>query len=1160
MASLFSAKNETILALGNANLDFSLVKVEVKKEYEELGRALSVNRRESAENGQQHRTARRLGALFEESIPNIDVLASAYGQRASEIAIEHGRNASGSANLNTMGSAHNPSMSFQFGPFGSHAGIDGTSIYAAASSGSEVIALHLLACMLAKVFTSVEATAIWVQLVEGRLEELKAKTSNSQMSGITARIVTTMGSDIRREDLAAWDASARAWLEVANTVKRREDTQVKLIFRNIPNIHASKKTYNDIIENWRLAMVTLQKAIQGVPQDISNSAALLGITAWHIYPDIIVFDPIKHIHLKDTLVHAGGTISLGLVRNRTHDDVDVNWSVSLSHLRYYGEPVAIKRSLTMDTDRITIQDLQYIALGCVFSSWTNSFSLDVTEASECLVALGDCIGLSGGEDISHQSDVGWFALLVAAARNLLVSKGDIRENALYFIEFGRRRGRSFLDDSFQDIIPMFGLLNPFQLFLFSQTSESSKQEVEQQIGMYRELALDCGFANDECIVLSLPDVVSRGTQRGDSVRLDGHWEIASARPIQRPTNKRFQDGTLRCMERHTRWVHLDRTHDPALQYLVEQGDTQPDSPSSPTWDEIGQEWDDIMHSNALACSCLRENRKCDKDCSCRRQNKRCNSHCQCLQGFTGVQESLTCANVRACRMEYDAPEEDCFWLSFRGTMDVDHSTSLQNHYFVWRDPPIAFHSTYKRRDQRSEFEGFVGPHSPSSQDHQETFLTFGASYSQDDFRMNNIGGEVSFQPVHTSGRAALYLTDRSDINMPQITFSRLRNALRNGKISPGLLRDHISYVGRHGVKDFTRSLAGVDYTGRMFFRSLHAITAVVELYQHWLDATIKISITKSPIGAARWAQNLKKNEFNWSSCLAGHEHHETKTSVSRIHRATKFACIVMMESGGIDLHPDQLHLVMGIATGNSIYAAEYLLQDPSTEDRSGKSAFSGIKRIIGSLGEPGIVCLVPPKSTKRVLLDNTRHRLVGHDLFDGTVVDRFDQSSLHLTLTAWKLNLVVSQGSIDADVMLREALISVFDGSRWIADLDILKSLEDRATLKLPPCFCFEVDTFCSPSEFGRQLVSAFGARLKSISRWEELLLFHDNLLPQEIGAVRASGNWYARLSAMSLVSSIGCPITILPSGKMCLQCGQRLSSWRPWTPKSGQSPNLLIM
>lgn len=1147
MASIFSAKNETVLALANANLDFSLVKVEVKKEYEGLGRALSISRRESAENGQQHRTARRLGALFEEIVPDIDLLARAYGQRASEIAMMHERDANASTKLNSTGFAHGPSLSFQFGPFASHAGIDGTSIYAAASSGSEVIALHLLACMFAKVMSSVEATAIWVQLVEGRLEELKAKASNFQISGISARIATTMGSDIRREDLAAWDASARAWLEVANTVKRREHTQVKLIFQNMPNIQA--KNYSDIIENWKLAMATLQKAIQGVPQDISNGAALLGITAWHIYPDIIVFDPIKHIQFNDTLVNTGGTISLGLARDRTHDDGDVNWSVSLSHLRYYGEPVAIERSLTMDTDRITIQDLQYIALGCVFSKWTNTFSLDVVEASECFVALGDCIGIPCDEGVSQESDLDWLALLIAAARDLLNSQGEGRENALYFIEFGRRRGRSFLDDSSEELIPMFGLLNPYQLFLVSRNLENSDQEVEQQIGIYRDLALDCGFGNDECIVVSLPKVISRGAQQDEDVALGGRWEIASARPIERPTSKRFQDGTLRSIERHTRWVHLDRTHDPALQYLVEQGDTESDFQSSYPWGKNVQEWDDIMESDALACSCLRSNRNCDKDCSCRRQNRRCNSLCQCLHGFTGIQESLSCTNVRACRMEYDAPEEDCFWLSFKGTMDIDHCTSLENPSFASKDPPLAFHSAYQRREKGPEVEGSLT--SPSKAQ-PESILTCDARGSADDFRLNAMGGEVGFRQVHTRGRAGLYLTDQSDINMPQVTFPRFKNALLSGKISPELLRSHLCDVGRKGVKDFTRSLTVTDYTGLMVLRSLNAMAAIRELYQQWPDATIKISITKSPIGAARWC--------DWSSSPAGYEFHQMETSDSRLYRARKFACIIMMESGGIDLHPDQLGLVMGIATGNSIYAAEYLLQDPSAEDHSGKISFSGIKRIIGSLGEPGIVCLVPPRSTKRVLLDNTQHRTVRHDLFDGSMVDHFEQSSLHLTLTAWKLNLAVGQGSIDADVLIREALISVFDGSRWIADLDILKALEDPATLGFLPCFCPGVEILYSPDELGKQLKTAFGNRLKSISNWNELLLCQDNLLPEEIGTVRSSGNWYARLAAMALASSIGCPLTVLPPGKMCLQCGQRVRSWQPSTPKFGQSPNLLIM
>lgn len=906
-------------------------------------------------------------------------------------------------------------------------------------------------------------------------------------------------------------------------------------------------------------MVTLQKAIQGVPQDVSNGAALLGITAWHIYPDIIVFNPIKYIHLDDTLVHTGGTITLGLIRNRTDEEEgDINWSVSLSHLRYYGEPVAIERSLSIDTDRITIRDLRCITLGCLFSSWRNASRVDVIEACECLVALGTCLGLPATEGTSYQPEIGWLTPVIIAARDFMLSQDDERDTALYFIEFGMRRGRRFLDDSLQDVTPLFGLLNPYQLFRVSRDFEEWNHEVERQIKVYRQLACDCGFGNDESMIVSLPQVVSRGALHDEDTVFDGHWEIASAVPVPRPTKKHLQDSTFRFVERHTRWIHIDRTFNPALQPLVEHGDVRSYSQSEYPLDEDEEPLNQFLQLNPTACSCKQEKGKCYENCSCRKQGKKCTSLCQCLESFTGIQESLSCSNVRACRMECDAPEEECFWLSFRATMDIDHSTSLQNHQFEWKDAPIAFDSTYKRRDPCPELRDLF---SPFSEDQQEKLNTVTVGIPLDRYRINAVRSEVKFRPVHSYDRAALYLTDRSDVNMPQISFSELKSALLNGKISPELLRNHLSYVGRHGVKDYTESLDGVEYTGRMFFRSLNAIAAISELYQHWTGATIKISVTKSPIGAARWAQNLTGETFDLSSKLAGPEHYHTKLSISKMYRATKFACIIMLESGGIDLHPDQLELVMGIATGNSIYAAEYLLQDPTLEDRSGKSSFTGIQRIIGSLGEPGIVCLVPPQTTKRIQLDDTRHRLIRQDVFDGKLTDRFDQSSLHLSLTAWNLKLAVAQGSIDADVSLREALISVFDGSQWIADLDILQGLESPTNMKLSPCLCSEDQARCSPGALGQQLVNGFGPRLKSISRWDELLLCQDNLLSEEVGAVRASGNWYARLAAMALASSIGCPVTILPCGKMCLQCGQRMSSWRPLTPRSGQAPqNLLIM
>lgn len=84
--SLLSATNQNILALANISLDFSIVKIAAPAEYIGLGTSLSQRRHENAEDGPLHRTARKLGMLFEQIVPPIPDLIKAYGLRVSEIA------------------------------------------------------------------------------------------------------------------------------------------------------------------------------------------------------------------------------------------------------------------------------------------------------------------------------------------------------------------------------------------------------------------------------------------------------------------------------------------------------------------------------------------------------------------------------------------------------------------------------------------------------------------------------------------------------------------------------------------------------------------------------------------------------------------------------------------------------------------------------------------------------------------------------------------------------------------------------------------------------------------------------------------------------------------------------------------------------------------
>jgi hypothetical protein len=84
-AAAVNASLEIEPALTKLNFDFSLWKVTAPKEFEGVRAALKADRREEAENGTPHKTARKLAALFERLILPTPKLIRAYGQRDSEV-------------------------------------------------------------------------------------------------------------------------------------------------------------------------------------------------------------------------------------------------------------------------------------------------------------------------------------------------------------------------------------------------------------------------------------------------------------------------------------------------------------------------------------------------------------------------------------------------------------------------------------------------------------------------------------------------------------------------------------------------------------------------------------------------------------------------------------------------------------------------------------------------------------------------------------------------------------------------------------------------------------------------------------------------------------------------------------------------------------------
>src|SRR2546428_785069 len=94
---------------------------------------------------------------------------------------------------------------------------------------------------------------------------------------------------LSREQLANWDASARAWLRAADRVMVVEQKQLMLIIDNIRiPVNNKMHVYESVLQAWKTAMVTMEKLVSGMPQSVQNGEILLGLSAWHLYPDMLV--------------------------------------------------------------------------------------------------------------------------------------------------------------------------------------------------------------------------------------------------------------------------------------------------------------------------------------------------------------------------------------------------------------------------------------------------------------------------------------------------------------------------------------------------------------------------------------------------------------------------------------------------------------------------------------------------------------------------------------------------------------------------------------------------------------------------------------------------------------------------------------------------------
>ena len=183
-----------------------------------------------------------------------------------------------------------------------------------------------------------------------------------------------------------------------------------------------------------------------------------------------------------------------------------------------------------------------------------------------------------------------------------------------------------------------------------------------------------------------------------------------------------------------------------------------------------------------------------------------------------------------------------------------------------------------------------------------------------------------------------------------------------------------------------------------------------------------------------------------------------------------------------------------------------------------------MKRVVGNIGRAGLALLIPPREPKLPVQNPDSWKMINHASFDGKFENCFPSTSLHLGFSGYEFPLAVdNHGGRFTEAFFIEAVVSVHDRGKWIADIDVLGAYKSPLLRFLSTGCCNTKPSLTTP-----------GFYLTSIDQWEELL---DQ--PGKYAIVRAHRNWQARLAAAVISVKLG-NRTLVFAGDPCWKCGPK--------------------
>ena len=163
---------------------------------------------------------------------------------------------------------------------------------------------------------------------------------------------------------------------------------MQAISRLQQTIPAESNVYTAVKRAWHRSMEVIERLLMSESLKIGDSEPLLGLAAWHLYPDMMILGARPIDIFQEDELFPGGVLTIGMsALGGASPDRGISWSLPLSHLRFYGKPVPRTRALGDHTERVRFDELRYVVLGAVTHNWFSE-SGGISRTADFMITVG----------------------------------------------------------------------------------------------------------------------------------------------------------------------------------------------------------------------------------------------------------------------------------------------------------------------------------------------------------------------------------------------------------------------------------------------------------------------------------------------------------------------------------------------------------------------------------------------------------------------------------------------------------------------------------------------------------------------------------------------------------------------------------------------------